>query len=264
MSLFEQSPNGEKKKSLFDNSWKSNDGDEQTERFSSVSIPAVLTLVGGFFSTLVFFSPVFLFIPCCAFLLAVWSLWSIRRSDGMLTGERLAWAGLFLLIVPPVATTVNGMIYRAQLVGQAKSFFRSVFDDVRQGDLVAVRQSMSPYFSRSTELTENAFWKTQMGEDEMHERFHADFLMNPTLLTLITLGERATYSYYKTTSVIAAPSLDTDRVAMVFAVTYSNSEGKKETFFIPVVGVRSHDKEKKRVGWGRDEFGTSALPADFQ
>lgn len=265
MSLFEQSPKEEKKKSLFDAAWRpSEGGEEQEERFSSVSVPAVLAMIGGVFSVLVFFSPVFLFIPCCTFPLALWALWSISRSDGMLTGVRFARIGLFLLIFSPTAALVNDIVYQTQLLRQAKTYFRSVFDDIQHGDLLAVRQSMLPYFARPTDLTEAAYWKSQMGKEEDHELFHSDFLSNPTLLTLYTLGERAKYSYYKTESIIAAPNFGTDRVKMVFAVTYPGKDGGNETFFIPVVAIRTHDTEKKRAGWGRQKFEFAPLPADYQ
>lgn len=264
MSLFEQSPNEEKKRSLFDSSWQSNNGEEQAADFTSLSVPAVLALVGGLLSLLVFFSTTFLFIPIATLLLVVWALLSIHRSEGHLTGARFAYAGLFLLIVPVVAVTVNDAIYRAQLTRQAKAYFQTVFANIQRGDLPAILQSRTPYFTRRTDLTEVDFWKEQIAREDAHENIHSEFLSNPILRTLITLGDRAQITYVKTESIYPSPAYGKDEIRMVYAVTYPGKDGGKETFFIPVVGIRSHDPEKKRVGWGRNPFGLQPLPADFQ
>lgn len=255
----ESKPQG---KGLFENKWDDANKVSQEEHFSAVSVTAILSLIGGVLSLLYFVNHSLFYIPLITLLLVIGALWSIRRSEGTLTGAALARIALFLLLVPIVAGAFQSMIYRRHLILQAREFFPLVIQAAQKGDALTLQQLEKFQPARDEVRDEAAYWADQVKDPIQSIQFYK-LIRNPTLLTLAALGENARITYDRTLSVAKDSSDGSDHIISAYAVTFSEF-GEKKTFFIPLYGIRTHDAENHASLWRRGSFASEPLkPSGF-
>lgn len=234
--------------SLFNKNWNFADETVAEEApVTNVSIVAILACVGGVLSFSLFFSPYFLFVPVLTLFLAIVALLTIHRSQGILVGRALALVGLWLLLIPVVAVPVKDALYYKQFEIGAKSFCRLWLKTALAGDPMQVKQlSHVPHFQKNRETDPVKYWSKFLGDEMAHEEMHR-FLKNDLLLTLAALGDRATYSYHKTVG--TKTGRDEEEALLIYAITYPNKQGEKETFFVQINCTRTLDEDKKIAVW---------------
>lgn len=260
MGLFETNAPQEPKRSIFDSDWQNSEASLSEERQDRIAPTAVVTLGGGIFSVLAFFSPMFLFIPWGTLGLGILAFVLIARSEKTLTGIRCVWIGLFLAILPLVAIPVSDLMYFHQAVRQARQFSSLLLNAAQKGQTTALYQLRTPAGSRKDASNELAYWQQILGDKEMekHLPIHTDFLSHPLLLTLAALGEDANISFYR-----AGPLLEENEykevLPIVYTATYTKADGDKESFLFAFGLHRYKDFEKKTSAWCWSSFGKEPL-----
>lgn len=260
MGLFDTDTQQTPKRSIFDSDWQNTDQPLSEERSDRIAPTAVLALIGGLFSILAFFSPIFHFIPWVTLALAVVSGVLIARSEKTLTGMRLVFIGTFLAIVPLVAIPVSSQIYFHQAVRQGREFTSLILHAIQQGNTTALYQLQSPAGSRNDVSNELAYWKNILDtrDSDSHAKIHTDFLSHPLLLTLMALGDDAKISFFG-----AGPLLEENEykeiLPVIYAATYTNASGEKESFFFAIGLNRYKDAKQKNAQWCWSSFGKDPL-----
>lgn len=220
-----------------------------------LSVWAIVATVSGAFSFFSLFNLGFLAFSIFAAFAAIFSLASISRSGGELVGRGFARVGLGLALAGAIAGPLRAETYKAEFNRQADAFCRLWLDAVKRGDYLAARQMENPYWRRVATIDreeEVNYLKQFLNEEETHHGFHA-FATNPTLLTLVALGDRVKPSFYQTQSVFIGSTTEaTDRVYALTVEPAPGSSEPKQTFFVTLhVGraVRVTEEGERNVGW---------------
>lgn len=220
-----------------------------------LSVWAIVATVSGAFSFFSLFNLGFLAFSIFAAFAAIFSLASISRSGGELTGRKFALAGLGLALAGAISGPVRAETYKAEFNRQADAFCKLWFDAVKRGDYLAARQMESPYWSRVPTLDrkeEVNYLKQFLNEEERHYGFHS-FMTNPTLLTLVALGDRVKPSFYRTKGTLIGSTIEaTDRVYALTVEPAPGSNEPKQTFFVTLYvsrPVRVTEEGERNVGW---------------
>ncbi|MDO5554035.1 MAG: hypothetical protein Q4G68_09745 [Planctomycetia bacterium] len=233
--------------SLFSKKWNmADESSSEDQPLTNISVLAILCLLGGLLSFLLYFSVYFCFVPVATFLLALLTLYRIKRSEGILVGAWMAWAGIFLLLIPCVAVPVQTSVFRARLCADSCEYLQTWFRMAKEGNYEKIRQMQHvPHFVQSKMSSVN-YWKQFTREEESHAAMHS-FLKNKLLLTLATLGDRAEIAPYRIDAAYHTSS--SDKVLSTWSVTYPNEAGQKETFFLRIDSNRTWDEDKQIAGW---------------
>ncbi len=93
---------------------------DELGQYQSLSTLAVLALLMGAASPLLFASPIFSVIPVCGIAIACLALLRIAASDGALTGRFLAKAGLALSVAFLMAPVAHSYVRDAAALGSAE------------------------------------------------------------------------------------------------------------------------------------------------
>ncbi len=246
--------------SLFSNHW--NDGDEGVGVYSRLSIAALLSFFFSLASFLVFFTVWFAFLSVLGILLALFAVYSIRRSEGGLTGLALAHLGLCLSVVSLVAVSSLWPVYHYGIRNEADRFFRIWFSAVQEDDIPLAKGLSSYYWSRPKHDDKEKWWTNQYANKFAHRDVHT-FVDDKLLRVLLALGSKAEVRYYKTLSSESEDSKDV--VAAVYSVTYPVEDGKKETFFVKMKGEREYPTgDATSAGWRLASKPELFLPDEFK
>lgn len=226
---------------------------------ADVCIPALLALICGFFSFLLFLSYNFYFLPALSLILVIVSFLMIKKSGGKMVGKTMALLALFFLIVPSVAVPVMKQTYQRNFINDAKKYADFWFSFAKKGDFQRIKiLEHSAHIAKSSSNPAK-YWMQYVGDEEMHEKLHR-FLTNDLLLTLAALGDKAKITYYKT--VFVGYGRDDEAIRMIYAVTVPSDQGEKETFFVGLNMSRYKDEKHKIAIWkGGDKF-KGPLPLD--
>ncbi|MGL4595340.1 MAG: hypothetical protein ACRCUY_11475 [Thermoguttaceae bacterium] len=251
--------------SHFQTTW--NDASEGDGVYSRFSVPAIISLLFGVASFLVYMTPWFAFLSVLGIVFALFALLSIRSSEGAIAGTRTAQLGLAASVISLVSISVMWPSYQYGVKQEAKQFFQLWFNSLAQDDVAeAVPLAMgfsSMYWERPRRDDAKTWWTTQYSSVYSHKAVHK-YVENELVRTLLALGAKAKVSYYKTLSVNTSDSKDV--VAMIYAVTYQTDQGKNETFFVKMTGERRFPsgKDVQTAGWSLTEYPTYYLPDEFK
>ena len=253
--------------SIFNTSW--NDVSEGEVFHTRLSVSALVSAILGLGTFLIYISLWFFFLGVIAILLSLAALWIIRNSEGIVTGTAFAYIGLCSAIVALVSIGVFWSAYQYGIRKEADQFFRLWFVAALQGDIPRIMEYQSIYANRSRAADAEEWWKTQYENSFSHRtvyRFVKYEEGEPNLVrVLMALGDNATVTYFKTSSVVSEE--EADIVTSVYAVTFTAESGETETFFVRISGRRSYPRDLpdfKTAGW--QIVGTPAfyLPDEFQ
>lgn len=92
---------------------------DELGQYRSLSTPAVISLLLGLCSGVVFVHPLLVIVPLAAIALGILALQSIAKSEGGLTGGRLAYCGVALAIIFAVGSFVRLKVRDVILLNQA-------------------------------------------------------------------------------------------------------------------------------------------------
>jgi hypothetical protein len=232
--------------SIFRTSW--NDASEGEASYTRPSVAALLSVVFGLGTFLVYFTPWFFFLGVIAILLSLIALWMIHRAEGTLSGTSFAYFGLCCAVVALVSVFLFWQTYQYGIRRESDQFFRLWFAAVQNGDIPQAKEYQFIYTRRSNAATAEEWWQAQYGEKNAHRAAH-QFVENKLVRVLMALGSDAKVSYYKTLSFYSEPESDT--ISSVYAVTFPAESGETETFFVRIHGTRLYPSEPdfKHAGW---------------
>ena len=247
--------------SIFKASW--NDASESDSSYTRLSVSALLSVLFGLGTFLVYFTPWFFFLGVVAILLSLVALWTIHRAEGALTGTPLAYFGLCSAVVALVSVFLFWQTYQYGVRREADQFFRLWLTAVQQGNIPQAKEYQSIYTRRSNAANAEEWWQTQYREKYAHRAVH-QFVENKLVRVLMALGNDAKISYYKTLSFHSNPESDT--VSSVYAVTFPAESGETATFFVRIHGTRLYPSEPdfKNAGWRLEGTPTFYLPDEFK
>ncbi len=249
--------------SIFSTAW--NDAAEEGAVYSQISTSALLAALFGMLSFLAFITPWLCFLSVLGIAFAVISLFAINRSCGILTGVGLAKLGLAFSLISLVAIGTLWPTYHYLVRKEADRFFRTWFQQLAKNNIQATIWMNDPYWNRSIHADAETWWQEQYSNEGAHEAIHR-YMDNRLIRVLLSLGNRATVSYYKT--LVVAADREKNTVESVYAVTYVLSEGARkgqtETFFVKMVGIRQYpDKHFTSAGWALVGQPAFYVPEEF-
>jgi hypothetical protein len=200
--------------------------DAQLAQYQGLSAAAVVGLILGLLAPLAVMDPVLWAVPLLGILVNGWALWRIAGRSPMLVGRRAALAGLILSTLLAAAAITDWLAHRCLLRREARQFAGQWFDLLAQGQpQKAYQLVLSPKYRRPFDdklwdfYRESTHWRAEL----------ENYVSQPLVRTLLTLGQKARLRYYQTTA--QWPEEGRDHVAQVYAVSYQQA-GRKETFFV--------------------------------
>ena len=246
--------------SIFKTTW--NDVSEGDSSYSRPSVSAVLSAILGLGTFWVYFTPGFFFLGVIAILLSLFALWTIHSAEGGLSGTIFAYIGLCSAVIALVSIAVFWSAYQYGVRCEADQFCRLWFAAVQQGDIPQAKEYKAIYSHRSKAANAEEWWKAQYEDKYAHRAVH-QYVEDKLVRTLMTLGDKATVSYYKTLSINS--EREADDVVLIYAVTFPGESGKTETFFVNVSSKRLYPSGTNFTGAGWRLEGTPAfyLPEEF-
>ncbi|MDR1959826.1 MAG: DUF4190 domain-containing protein [Planctomycetaceae bacterium] len=262
----EKNPQNTAAGSFFSKSWKAASESQSVAEYRSVSLSAIISLVLGILSVTFLFHWGFFFVPILAFFFAVLALVRFRFTGEMLWGHWMPPIAMFLALFFTAFHYTMWFCFDRILMTQARQFAPLVFDALKEDDLPRYLELQRLRFQRQKTVSSiEERWKP-LGKSE-EEAESIDMLTKETLLrTLIALGDKADVTFYKSGGV----SHDTsDYVSLIYAVTYPNGTGEKETFFVKVFLQRILDEVTEqgvtvvRAGWKFNSLKGPILPKEF-
>ena len=249
--------------SVFKTSW--NDASEVEATYARLCVSALLATLFGAAAFCVYLSVWFSFLGVIAVILGGVALWTIRKSEGTLTGTPLAYFGLCCGVVALVSIAVFWIAYQYGVRREADQFFHLWFASVQQG-LEGIPQAKgfeAIYSRRSNAATAEEWWEAHYENKYAHRSIH-QYVENKLVRVLMALGDEGKVSYYKTLNVVSQREHDT--VASVYAVTYPTEFGVTETFFVKIIGKRVFPDQPdfKAAGWQIDSTPELYTPEEFK
>jgi hypothetical protein len=235
-----------------------------------VSVFALLALVFGVLSFLVYLTLWFTFISVLGIIFALCGVVSIYRSEGTLIGMFLARFGLCLSVVSLVSVSVFWVCYDYNLRYEANQFFGTWFKLVNQEDNIKnipqLRTFLHPYWERQDVNAPEVWWKKQYENKYLHREIHG-FIDNKTVRALLVLGGQMKIDLYKTDDVTI--SNEEQRVTNTYSVTYNDKHdnNSQKTFFVQISAKKTiqpkSQNHNKRVGWELESMPKFILPKEF-
>ncbi len=250
--------------SIFSTAW--NDVSEEDAVYTRVSVSALLALLFGAVSFLVFLTPWLFFLSVLGILFSMASLVMIAGSDGGLTGRRVAILGLTLSVVSLIAVGMHWPTYHYAVRHEADRFFRIWFEQLAENNVPIAKGLTSFYWERGIPKDSETWWQEQYKNVYAHRSIH-NYMDNRLVRVLLALGDTAKISYYRNLGVISGD--DEDTVINVYAVTYpvtdGEQKGKMETFFIKMTGKRQFPSgDIKSAGWKLEGLPVLYVPEEYK
>ena len=248
--------------SFFKTNW--HDTSETEYSYTRLCVSALISAFFGLGTFLVYFTPWFFFLGVFAVLFGIFALWAIRNAEGILTGTSLAYFGLCSTVVALVSIIVFWASYQYGVRREADQFFRLWFVAVQQGNIPRAKEYQTLYAHRSKATDAEEWWNKQYEDNNNHRDVH-QYVENKLIRALMSLGDKAKISYYKTLDVVSESEVDA--VVSVYAVSFLTESGKTKTFFVRIAGNRRYPAAStnfKAAGWYLADMPTFYLPEEFK
>lgn len=215
---------------------------------------AVLAALGA----TAFYTWMLWWVPLVAAFLAMLALYSMR-NDPSLTGRRLAVIALAVALVLAAAAPTRFVTRSQHVSGQASRAAVEWLEILRtsQSESFDLEEPRKPNIFRLAKAHQlrlpagqrqpfddklKAFYL----DDEMRRNALEEFVKDPVVHTLHTLGSRATIRIFAIES--CRQLSDRDVVKAICAVTFLRA-GRAESFFVEVLLERTRETETSRASW---------------
>lgn len=220
---------------------------EDLVEYRPVSHLAIAAFVTAVLSISAIFSPLLLFVPVIAIVLALAALSSIKRDRRPVAGKTLAFValagGIFF-----GSWAVTRSATRSQLIsGQAQNYARQWLEMVRRGELEKAHQLSLRQPQRITRaITPERFYQ----ENEQSRKELESFFSAPPLDEIVNLGERGDLVFVGDEN-LQYTATSTGRAALMtmrFRIEYDEGDATKSLpFFVEVARGRSVDG--RQIQW---------------
>ncbi len=226
--------------------------DEETAGYRGLSSFAVVGLLAGLLSPLALFYAMPIVFPVAAVLASALALRQIAVRAPNLAGRNAALAGLFLGLVFLVATPADAWLYRYYIRREARQFAAEWIEDVREGKVYQAHDLMIDAKKRvppdvPSDTTPDKYYADYYSRSDYQRRMLPPFIDKPLVRTLFALGKSAEYRFYETAE--EGSEGGNDFVNMCYAVTFTDGEKQKKTFFISLALTRAIDRTSNRCEW---------------
>ena len=209
--------------------------DSVVGNYRSVSITAVTGLLLGVLSVAALLGPAFWLLPVAGILVSLRAMRIIGTADSVLVGRKLALTGLFLSAVCGAAGPADWLGTRWYLERSAQPFVDAWFAALAHGEpQKALQLKAMPGHRRPLDDT---LWQYYSSNDKARSEL-LNFVKDPTVKTLLLLGDQARVRLYETVAV--QTDEQRDMVFQVYAVTFEE-QGQRTTFFVNVGLERALD-----------------------
>jgi hypothetical protein len=226
--------------------------DEDAVSYRGLSALAVVGLLAGAASPLAMVGTSFWLLPAAATLLSALALRQIAAQAPNLVGRKAALAGLLLGATFLVAAPADVAIYRYFVRREARQFADTWIKHVRRGEvyfahdlMIDPRRRVPSDVPPDTTLEEH--FAQYYARSDFQKRMLPLFIDQPLVRTLFALGPSAEYRFYETAGEGGADN--GDYVTSTYAVTYTDEENRKKTFFINLPMSRTVDRETNHCDW---------------
>ncbi len=226
--------------------------DEETASYRGLSSFAVVGLLAGLLAPLAMFYTTTYVFPLAAVFFSAIALRQIAVQAPNLAGRKAALAGLFLGLVFLVASPADAWLYRYYVRREARQFAAAWIDDVREGKVYQAHDLMIDPKKRvppdvPPDTTAEKYYADYYSRSDYQRRMLLPFIDKPLVRTLFALGKSAEYRFYETAE--EGGTEGNDYVNMYYAVTFTDDEKHKKTFFIFLVMNRAVDRTTGRSEW---------------
>ncbi len=228
-----QDSKNDEPRSIFDSNWSSSSSESDEVQLSKFSIPALLVLIVGILALLTFFYPSFVIAGWIALLGGIAVLITIYHSSVSVTGKGMALTGMSLAITSLIIPTLGQSVYERTKILEAQQVVNRYTTLLSEGKMYDLLQMNKIAPERLAVKDEAAFWKKQMEEERTHLSLHTGFLSNPLMLLLYHLRDQIKYTYIETIS-IDSPKLGIEDFVLVYAATFTNTQGEKESVLFKI------------------------------
>jgi hypothetical protein len=226
--------------------------DEESVSYRGLCSLAVVALLAGLLSPLAMFYTMPFIFPLVAVVAAALALWQIAAQAPNLAGRTAALVGLFLGLTFLVAAPADTWVYRHYIRREARQFTDSWINYVREGKvyqahnlMIDPKKRVPPEVPPDTSV--ERYYADFYSRSDYQKRMLQPFLDKPLIRTLFALGKSAEYRYYETSE--EGGDSNGDYVNMYYAVTFTDDQKQKKTFFIIVFLNRVRDRASDRCEW---------------
>lgn len=204
--------------------------------YRPVNGSALLGLLLGVSSAVALVSPILLIVPLAGILLCCRALITLADRQAGQTGRGLAYLGLLLSVTFAAASPAAIWGDRWFVERSTRPIVDAWFEALRSGRPEwALQLTQTPYQRGPLDERTVRYYRTHLEAHKQLENYVAD----PTVKTLLLLGDRATVRLYDTAAPIFSEHRET--MSQTYAVTYDDG-GKKTTFFVLLGLERKMDK----------------------
>lgn len=210
---------------------------------ASVSLLAVVGLGLGILSVAAPIHPVLWSLPLLAGIVNVLALRRIRRYWPGLAGRPLAWLGLALAVVMGVAAPTHAVVRHWIATIEAQRFAAQFFELLRDDEpQQAYQLTLEPEVRQPFD---EQLWAKYRASNERMQGL-TEFVKKPAVRALLALGSRAEVRLYANEN--HEERTTQQAFINVYAVTYTDEAGQRQSFFVRLVLVRLRDRHGE-MGW---------------
>ena len=231
--------------------------EESGADYRSLCASAMMSLVAGLLSPLIFMSPIWVSVAVLAVVLGWISLGQIRRSEGTLTGRGLAWVGTGVAIFCMAAAPTEWFVHRRFVRAEAPQFTASVLEALHREDVGEYYRLMRDPFGASRG-TRGSVSIMDLVAGQFSREDLSSTLQQDTVMVLLNLRGKWNYALYDTEYQTTDPK-NNDVITQSYAINWDN-HGDFQTFFVNVTATRMESVPYGLAGWKFDRIEGNITP----
>jgi hypothetical protein len=232
---------------------------DELPEYRSVSGTAIVGLLLAFFAPLALIRPILIVVPIVAAVVCVAALARIGAARGKRIGKIPALMGLGLACLFAAAAPAQIVAFNRTLHARARPIAEAWLQTLQRREPHKAHQLTKPDLTRQA-LTDN-LWSYYV-RDEAAGRELQEFVENPAVKFLLTLGDDADVRFYEPYAVVRMTS-SSHLVTQHFAVTYDDPEAGRTSFFVAVELERRDAGTGSGEQWRVLDFAGAARPTDL-
>jgi hypothetical protein len=206
--------------------------DSEFAAYRALTSQSVVGLLLGLLSPLALLASAFWIVPALGVFFSVWALRRIKQDPQALTGQKLAWVGLFLSLLLAAAAPADWLTYRRTIRNEARQFTSAWMQFLVHNEPHKAHQLTVPPQNRQP--IDDHLWNYYRNSQRSRRTLES-YAKFPLVRTLLELGPRANVRFYETADQTQENNIDA--IEEVYAVTYED-EGEKKSFFVVVTALR--------------------------